>query len=57
MSLINCIGNKKEDGKLISGTGDLVAQNVERTQLLNVSSASVVTVKTIKAGVDFALLF
>lgn len=57
MSFINCIRNKKEDGKLISGTGDLVAQNVERTQLLNVSSASVVTVKTIKAGVDFALLF
>lgn len=35
--------------------GDLVVQDVERTQLLNVSPASVVIVKTIsKAGVDFA---
>lgn len=35
---------------------DLVGQDVERAQLLNVSSASVtvVTVKAIKAGVDFA---
>lgn len=41
-------------GPLLSGTGDLVAQDVKKTQLLNVSSASVATVKTIKAGVDFA---
>lgn len=41
-------------GPLLSGMGDLVAQDVKRTRPRNVSSMSVVTVKTLKAGVDFA---